>query len=335
MKYRAKYAIMGNAVTDINSVARSLDGYAQRLVKVRNTMNSFGEMQSIQSSIASRVTAVSDAADIAKSSAVCLDNIRVAYITAEKNAHLKLSKRFSFKGSVIAGVGRVTVPGTTGGNLPRISWRDLIRRRGTGAGAPVALKLWPAINWKAFKEWFDRIRPGGNRPRPGTITRDQQKAADRRMQAEIRELQRNAVNRFNNARTDEERMKILTDFLAGVQKTMGTSANAEIDFRPMRYDSKGIALGSYNHNRRTIALNQTLLSKPEALMLFETVVHEARHAYQFEAAFGNKHTVSPETRAEWKHNLSPGNYISPSTCFTSYKNQPVERDAREFSRGRA
>jgi len=332
MKYRAKFAIMGDAAADINSAARSLDRYAQRLVDVRKAMNSFGELQSIQNSIASRVSAVNNIATGVKNSAVCLDNIRVAYITAEKKAHMKLSKRFSLKGAVIAGVGRVTVPGAAGRGIPGISWRDLIRV-GAGTGTGVALSRWPMINWKPLRDWLDKMKPG----KDGSISLEREKAYDRWMRAQIEELQNRAVDLWRNAKTDKERMQILTDFLAGVQKIMGTSAKAKISFRSMQYNDKGVTYGGYNPNTRRISLNKKLLSEPGGIMLFETVIHEVRHAYQHEAAFGNKHNVSNETRAIWKHNLRPWNYKRPGRSdksFDAYWNQPVEKDARDFARGR-
>jgi hypothetical protein len=329
---------MGNAATDIDNAARSLDGYARRLAKVRTSMNSLDELKSLQNSIASRITAINTAAAIAKNSAVCLNNIRVEYLSAEKKAHLKLNRRLPFKGVITAGIGNVTIPAIRSRTIdPRPPWwRDIIR---VGAGVGVAVKVfnwpkikWPAINWDKIKEWLDRIKPP--KPKPGAITKEQERAADRRMQESIQRLQRSAIDKWKNAKTDKERMRILTDFLADVQKVMGTSAKAKINFKNLQYNDKGIALGSYSPGSKQITLNKRLLSKPEGIMLFETVVHEVRHAYQHEAAFGNKHTVSEETRAVWKHNLSRGNYISPGKCFDSYWNQPVEKDARDFSRGR-
>jgi len=335
MKYCAKYAIMGNAVVDINSAARSLDGYAQRLVKIRSTMNSFDELKSLQNSIASRVTAVNKAATVIKNSAVCLDNVRAAYIAAEKKAHLKLNRRLSLKGAITAGVGRVTVLGTGGMRQPKIKWGKLILA-GAGVGTAVVVKTWPKINWGSFKDWLKRKLPGGNKPKPGNFTLEQEKAADRRMQEEIRKLQRNAVDKWNNAKTEKEKKQILTDFLADVQRVMGTSAKARISFRKLQYNDKGMTIGGYNPTTKRITLNKRLLNTPDGIRLFETVVHEVRHAYQHEAAFGNKHTVSAETRAAWKHNLRFWNYKRPGRSdksFDAYWNQPVEKDAREFSRG--
>jgi hypothetical protein len=330
MKYRVKFVVMGNAVADINNAAKSLVGYAERLVSVRNMLSSFDELKSLKSSIGSRVTAINKAAAMVKNSAVCLDNIRIEYITAEKKAHLKLNRKFTLTGVLTAAVGRVTVPGAGGRSFPGISWRDLIRAR-VGAGAAVAVNNWPKINWDKIKEWLDRIKPT-EPTNTDTITLEQKKAADSRMQAEIKALYESYKDRWFCTISEKERMQILNDFLADIQRIMGTSAKPKLRFKSLLLNDKGVESGRYCTRTRRITLNKKLLLRPEGFVyLFKAAIHEARHAYQHEAAFKNKHTVSDEARAEWKHNFK--NYKQPGRTeksYDRYKNQPIERDAYIF-----
>lgn len=77
-----------------------------------------------------------------------------------------------------------------------------------------------------------------------------------------------------------------------------------------------------------------------------TYGHEFRHSYQTEQAhaFDKNFSVDDPVKArEWSENLKPENYIKPPNSdlaksdperyfrkYEAYRNQPVERDAREF-----
>lgn len=63
--------------------------------------------------------------------------------------------------------------------------------------------------------------------------------------------------------------------------------------------------------------------------LMGTITHELRHAYQHQAVDNPENfVVTEETIDVWETNFD--NYISPSTDFDLYQEQPVEVDAREF-----
>jgi hypothetical protein len=84
-----------------------------------------------------------------------------------------------------------------------------------------------------------------------------------------------------------------------------------------------------------LALNQQLLDARHnhPRQALETYSHEFRHAYQHEMAGRFKNGLGivhdRSLAAEWAKNLD--NYQHPDEDFERYREQPVERDAREFS----
>jgi len=67
-------------------------------------------------------------------------------------------------------------------------------------------------------------------------------------------------------------------------------------------------------------------------MMRNTIVHECRHAYQWEAIDGtNNHIVSELTLGYWRENNEYGNYKGREYGALAYASQPVEYDAFIFS----
>lgn len=80
---------------------------------------------------------------------------------------------------------------------------------------------------------------------------------------------------------------------------------------------------------RKIVLNENLLYEPRfRFHAMETIVHETRHAYQFEAVSRNPKWYEFTAR-KWKRNWE--GYFSSSTDNIMYNNQAVERDAQKYS----
>ena len=94
--------------------------------------------------------------------------------------------------------------------------------------------------------------------------------------------------------------------------------------------------GGFIPKERRISLNIAALYSENADQVYEfldTVVHELRHAVQFQAAlseeFAARWNVSEETRERWKTNFL--NYAKPDQDMRAYILQPVESDARTFA----
>jgi predicted SprT family Zn-dependent metalloprotease len=191
----------------------------------------------------------------------------------------------------------------------------------------------------SIKEWFKRLfsrrsksDADNSKVNSGVLSPEQ--AADLRMRNEACRVRVAYEEKWRSVKTSDEKMALLNSFLAEIQKTKGTRAKSKINFASMNVNT----LGSYSHRLRLVTINKNLLDKPEGINLLGTVIHEVRHAYQYEAAFNNRHPdVSSETRQLWRSNLPPpsSNYVSPVkngvSNYDAYRNQPVEKDAFWFA----
>ena len=184
------------------------------------------------------------------------------------------------------------------------------------------------LNW--LKKIFDRGRNGGKKPGGGGSKPETEQAADLRMRNEALAKLAEYESKWRSARTEAEKRALLNSFLAEIQKILGTKAKSNINFTNMSAN----VYGSYNPNQGLITINLNVLNSPEGIRLLKTVIHEARHAYQYEAAFRGSHpSVSNETRQIWRNNYN--NYKTVSNHgYDAYYNQPIERDAFWFSGGR-
>jgi len=158
-------------------------------------------------------------------------------------------------------------------------------------------------------------------------TRAEERENDLRMQQEVENLL--GQDRFSQEEWDRmtpaQREGMLNDLLAGTQQIMGTNANSEIAFRDL--NNAGIR-GVYSHQARTVTINTQQIEAGNHGLL-RTIVHETRHAYQYESATSpNSNIVSKETKKQWKNNLN--NYVGADD-YEGYLSQPVEWDARRFA----
>lgn len=89
--------------------------------------------------------------------------------------------------------------------------------------------------------------------------------------------------------------------------------------------------GEYTRSDGSIKINREVLSEPERLKVaIDTLLHETRHAFQYETVNGNiTGNVDQETLDEWRCSID--NYIPPSLDLQAYRNQPIEKDARNFA----
>jgi len=84
--------------------------------------------------------------------------------------------------------------------------------------------------------------------------------------------------------------------------------------------------------RHRIRINEYIVlnrAYHQSYIVFEIIMHEARHMFQHEAANSQKHRVSPQSREVWRANF--GQYIRPETDMYAYILQPLEFDAFMFT----
>lgn len=93
--------------------------------------------------------------------------------------------------------------------------------------------------------------------------------------------------------------------------------------------------GSMSWSDKRISINENLLSSNNTAVLkqgVKTLLHEGRHAYQFQNVRGIRREPNTEKYESWKENITGDGYFDPARYgFRMYSMQPVEVDARVFS----
>lgn len=91
--------------------------------------------------------------------------------------------------------------------------------------------------------------------------------------------------------------------------------------------------GWYSFNDGGIVLNELYLTTDDPHLikiLINTLIHECRHAIQYEAVNSiNTHGCSPELIEQWRRNIV--NYIQPEEDDEAYYKQIMEWDARQIA----
>ena len=122
----------------------------------------------------------------------------------------------------------------------------------------------------------------------------------------------------------EGRCEIISGFYDSVKEIMGITA--ELQFRSMPVNDRG----AYNPVANCIELNSKYLENPDCKELQNTILHEARHAFQQKCIEDpDSVTVKNNIIDVWKDNMK--NYIPPGLDFEAYENQEIEKDANYFA----
>jgi hypothetical protein len=109
----------------------------------------------------------------------------------------------------------------------------------------------------------------------------------------------------------------------------------EVPVYSVEITDMGSYLGTYAHLAKRVRINSApVLENPmtalEAKEIIDTIVHEMRHAYQYNAASKpSYYGLSSSTAKSWRYNM--GHYISFKENPKAYYNQPIELDARNFA----
>ena len=210
---------------------------------------------------------------------------------------------------------------------------NLICNEGSGINGEQAALVRDKRNWwQKFWDWLTRKEPDAT----DITTDEQEKAADEAMKRKLWEIlqdEKYSPEHWEKA-SIEERKQILQDYMNEVIKVYGLKdVKPTINWDPnAKYTPNSVTFGYYNHGRHTVTINEQVLSDRldwDSYLLIGTISHELRHAYQHEAVdHPTDFMVSQDTIDKWKKNFD--NYISSSTDYNRYRDQPVERDARDF-----
>lgn len=122
----------------------------------------------------------------------------------------------------------------------------------------------------------------------------------------------------------EGRMHIADSFFNEIRDAMGI--DTEFSFVPLPFSMEG----GYDPSTNKIELNMNALENPDCSGIFNTILHEARHAFQHKAV-SNPDSVSVDNNTidTWRQNFE--NYISPWLDYEAYREQPVEADAFDYA----
>lgn len=190
---------------------------------------------------------------------------------------------------------------------------------------------------------YNIINPQKQERKEGeTVTSYQEKEQDLYMQKEIERL--NKDNRFsddvwNNA-SMEERKEILKDYVKELSEIMGLSID-EVDFFDSEPKDGYVKNGFYSKRNNSINVNEWMMDNRSCDDIYSTMAHEMRHAYQNAVCENpDKFAVTEETVEKWKksfdeYKTSSGfmeDGMTKEDAYEAYRNQEVEKDARQFAK---
>lgn len=123
--------------------------------------------------------------------------------------------------------------------------------------------------------------------------------------------------------SDEQRKGCISSLADYVVSDLQLDNPPRINYYYREPSNGSISYGFYNSRDNTININTYTMGN--AIETADTVAHEMRHAWQRERA---ANPVTDEDRA-FAHNFR--NYIQYEIDPARYRNQPVERDARQYA----
>jgi hypothetical protein len=137
--------------------------------------------------------------------------------------------------------------------------------------------------------------------------------------------------------SDAEKRKILNEWLKELQRIMGTQVDPHIVFEDSRKQGlPGNDDAHYNPTTNTITVNTDLWDEIKQFRnkTLRDIVHETRHAYQFEVTSGKgHHKVSRHQKQTWAYNQQHYKACADDKSnWGDYASQPTEYDARKFAK---
>ena len=215
--------------------------------------------------------------------------------------------------------------------------------------APASGKKMPFLLSEAdYQAQLAALRSLGEAWKQTYLTRDIERQNDLRMQEEIDELlkAKGYTNDKWNAMTEAEKLAALEALIPEINRILGSNIDeATVNTMHEPPDANGlITVAFYSPATNQMTINLAALNDPSlSAMMLQTIVHETRHAYQWETVSKpGSHIVSPETQSRWDWNFQPGNYRNgiqdPDETaagivddYNAYVSQPLEYDAFSFA----
>ena len=180
-----------------------------------------------------------------------------------------------------------------------------------------------------------------------TATSDKEKAENKRQKDTVKKIiekSKYSISAWNKgtgtARTNN-RKALLNQLIVELQKTMGTSAKAKIEWFDSSEENfggfysafSGVPIGKSGRttSANTMYINVDRLGKYPNILRY--VAHELRHCYQYESfVTPGKHITTTTTNNKWKGNYpGVGTYNNKKWPDKGHVQQPVEWDAYYFA----
>ena len=117
----------------------------------------------------------------------------------------------------------------------------------------------------------------------------------------------------------DEKKTVIGELVNSVSDLLGIERLPAVDY----FDGDKHTYGYYSGQDNKLYINEAYLNDPNATL--DTVVHEMRHAYQFQ------HAKNPETHLDRLYALNYYCYIDASHDYVGYRSQLIESEARAFA----
>ena len=142
---------------------------------------------------------------------------------------------------------------------------------------------------------------------------------------EINDELNEAISKFDseewNHMTDGEKIDAINNVKELVSKELGLSSVPETTY----FDDDWGPNGFYDAYSNTININIEKSFLSDSKEMLNTIIHELRHAFQWERA------DCLETREDFLYRCNIENYIDAYKSFYAYEDQYVEVDARAYA----
>jgi uncharacterized protein YukE len=145
---------------------------------------------------------------------------------------------------------------------------------------------------------------------------------------------RQSLQKYWNGMSLKERKKWLEEWYRNLCMKLGippTSFKVKDLYDPEGKDARGVyAIGLWLGLFSSMTIDIDNVKGNDPFEVLETIGHETRHQYQHflvEHPDERPDDISKEMIHSWKQNFD--NYRRPEDDFEAYRDQPVERDARE------
>lgn len=127
----------------------------------------------------------------------------------------------------------------------------------------------------------------------------------------------------------EERKAIIKAFMIDIAVIYGVIINTNVGF----FNENSGTRGYYDSSSNRVFINEKTLNNKDSYKVFQTMIHEMRHAYQAASVKDpNSYVVSEETIEQWKNNFEDYKSVDNGYSYEEYVSQPIEYDAKNFAK---